>query len=229
MAADAHFSHALFDFLFDLDVNNDAAWFDRNRERFEQDVRGPMLAFITDIERPLHTEVSTHFVADPRKQGGSMFRINRNRMFNKEAPPYKTWAAAQFRHEAGKDVHAPGLYLHLEPGNCFLGAGMWHPEKEALAAIRERIDADRTGWKRARNGVVKAGWELAGDSLKTAPRGWDVDHPLIEDLRRKDFILTRPLDEDAVTAAGFLEFCIDRFASARPLLRFLGRAVDLPV
>lgn len=229
MAAEPHFTHELFDFLFDLDIHNEKAWFDTNRERFETHVRGPMLRFIADAGAPLHRRVSRHVVADARKQGGSMFRINRNRMFNREAPPYKTWAAAQFRHEAGKDVHAPGLYVHLEPGNCFLGAGMWRPEREALAAIRTRIDRERAAWKRARNAVVKAGWTFAGDSLKTAPRGWDADHPLIEDLRRKDIILTRPVDEDEVVAPGFLDACIASYAEARPVLRFLGQAVDLPL
>jgi len=226
----AQFGPGLFDFLFDLDVHNERAWFESNRERYEHEVRAPMLAFITDLAAPLRRHVSRHVVADPRKQGGSMFRIHRDTRFSKDASPYKTWAACQFRHELGKDVHAPGYYLHLEPGNCFMGAGIWHPDSTALAAIRERIDGDPTAWKRVRNArwLGEGGWEFTGDAVKTAPRGYDRDHPLIEDLRRKDVIVVKAFGESDVTSPGFLDTYVEACGEAKPLMRFLCRALAVP-
>jgi uncharacterized protein (TIGR02453 family) len=226
----AHFGSGLFDFLFDLDVHNERAWFDANRGRYELEVRAPMLAFITDIAAPLRRRVSRHLVADPRKQGGSMFRIHRDTRFSNDASPYKTWAACQFRHELGRDVHAPGYYLHLEPGNVFAGAGIWHPDSAALAAIRERIDGDQVAWKRVRNArwLGEGGWEFTGDAVKTAPRGYDRDHPLIEDLRRKDVIVVKAFDERDVTSPDFLDAYLEACVEAKPLMRFLCTALAVP-
>ena len=73
-------------------------------------------------------EVITHFLAIPKAQGGSLFRIHRDTRFSKDKSPYKTHIGVQFRHDRSKDVHAPGYYFPLEPGGCFVAFGMWHPE-----------------------------------------------------------------------------------------------------
>ncbi|HZD04000.1 MAG TPA: TIGR02453 family protein, partial [Longimicrobiales bacterium] len=142
--AGAHFSPALFRFLQDLADHNDRDWFDANRHRYEEDVREPALRFILAFG-PRLKEISPHFRADPRKQGGSLFRIHRNLRFQPDAPPYKTHTGIQFRHEAGRDAHAPGFYLHLEPGGCFVGVGTWRPDSTTLKVIREAIVADPDG------------------------------------------------------------------------------------
>ena len=116
-----HLTSDLFEFLLDLRANNDREWFAENKRRYEQHVKEPLLAFIEDLEPHLHS-VSEHFVADTRANGGSMFRIYRDVRFSKDKSPYKTQAAVQFRHEAGKSVHAPGFYLHLEPDQVFADA-----------------------------------------------------------------------------------------------------------
>ncbi|MFT5223333.1 MAG: hypothetical protein ACI867_001648, partial [Glaciecola sp.] len=143
-----HFSKRTFDFLFDLDVHNSRDWFEQNRERFEQDARAPMLAFIDEVGEHLHSHVSKHLLADVRKVGGSMFRIHRDVRFSADKTPYKTHLGAQFRHEQGRDVHAPGVYLHLEPGNCWMGAGVWRPDRDALIAIRQRMVDKPATWTR---------------------------------------------------------------------------------
>lgn len=223
-----HFTPALFDFLFDLDVRNERAWFEANRERFERDVREPMLRFIADLQRPLRT-VSPHLVTDPRRQGGSMFRIHRDTRFARDKRPYKTWVAAQFRHELARDVHAPGFYLHLEPGNVHAGAGIWRPDPATLRALRDALIARPAAWRRVRDGAWRdAGWELGGETLKTAPRGYPSDHPLIEDLRRKDLVASRPFTEEDVTSPGFLDRYVDSCRQAAPFARFLCRAVGAP-
>lgn len=226
--ADASFSPALFDFLFDLDVNNERSWFDANRDRYEREVREPMLAFIRDLEQPLHRRVSRHLVVDDRKVGGSLFRINRDTRFSNDKRPYKTNVGAQFRHEQGRDAHAPGLYFHLEPGNCFMGAGMWRPATPVLNQVRDAIVESPATWRRTRTVVEKAGWGLDGDALVRAPRGYDPDHPLIDDLRRTSVILIRTFDEDDVLAPDFRDTIVDWWAASRPLLRFMGGALGIP-
>src|SRR5918996_4016229 len=134
----ASFSPALFTFLRDLKQNNDRDWFKANKPRYEKAVLEPALQFIVDFE-PHLLAISPHFVADPRPSGGSLFRIHRDTRFSKDKSPYKPYTGIQFRHELGKDAHAPGFYLHLEPGGVFAGAGIWHPDQPTLVRIREAI------------------------------------------------------------------------------------------
>lgn len=216
----------LFSFLEDLKRNNRRDWFEENRERYEKDVREPLLAFVRAFEEPL-ARISPSMTAVAKKSGGSLFRIHRDVRFSKDKSPYKTWAALQFRHERGKDVHAPGYYLHLEPDEVFVGAGMWRPASAPLAAVRERIDERPDEWTAARDEVVAAGWELGGDSLKTAPRGYSVDHPMIEDIRRKDFIVSRPLRQADVTRADFVKRYAELCAETTPFMRFVADALEV--
>ena len=220
--AEAHLSPRLFKFLRDLKRNNDRDWFDENRERYERDVRAPIVAFISDLG-PRLTKISRHVVADPRPVGGSLFRIHRDTRFSKDKSPYKTHAACHFRHEeTTKDVHGPGFYLHLEPGSVFVAGGLWRPEPEALAKIREALVAGPAKWRKA-----IAGLELGGEMLKRPPRGFDADHPLVDDLRRTDFITSVELDEKRACSAGFIGDVERACKTTAPLMAFLARAVGL--
>ncbi len=219
---------SLFDFLMDLERHNHRTWFQQNKDRYESELREPALAFIEGFAPALH-KISPHFRADARKVGGSLFRINRDVRFSHDKRPYKTHTGIQFRHEQGKDVHCPGYYVHLAPQECFLGVGIWHPEKDTLAKIRAGIDRDPAGWKKASRGKRFADtFSLAGESLKKAPKGWSVDHPLIEDLRRKDFIAVAPLEPEAVIDPGFAADLAKRMTSATPLMRWLCEAIGVP-
>src|SRR5512138_821173 len=141
------FTPALFRFLEELRLHNDRDWFERNKERYVRDVRDPMLRFIADVA-PVLKRIAPPLVADPRPVGGSMFRIHRDTRFSRDKTPYKTHLAAQIRHRAaGGDVHAPGFYLHLEPGGSFFSAGIWGPEPPLAKAIRDRIQAKPREWK----------------------------------------------------------------------------------
>jgi uncharacterized protein (TIGR02453 family) len=217
----AHFKPELFAFLNDLKQNNSREWFQDNRDRYQRDVQEPLLAFIAAFAEPL-AGISRHFVADPRPSGGSMFRIHRDVRFSRDKSPYKTHAAAQFRHREGRDVHAPGFYLHLEPRNVFIGSGMWHPDGATLGRIRSAIVDRPERWRKASSGLA-----LGGDSLTRAPRGFDPEHPLVEDLKRKDFVTFVSSTQGEACRSGFL----DRFAGAcrdaAPLARFLTEAVGL--
>jgi uncharacterized protein (TIGR02453 family) len=157
-----------------------------------------------------------------------MFRIHRDVRFAKDKSPYKTHAAIQFRHAAGKDVHAPGLYLHLEPGEVFVGAGLWRPDAPSLAKIRDRIVTKPAAWAAVIDDPgFAAQWRLTGDALSRPPRGYDPAHPYIEDLRRKDFIAVTPLDQAAACAPDFVQRLAALCATATPLMRFLTTAVEV--
>jgi uncharacterized protein (TIGR02453 family) len=123
----AHFGPGLFEFLRDLARHNDRAWFQANQRRYEAEVKAPMLRFIEDFGAPLK-RISAQFLADPRPVGGALFRIHRDTRFSTDKSPYKTNAAAHFRHREGsRDVHAPGFYLHLEPSGSMEGAACGIP------------------------------------------------------------------------------------------------------
>ena len=223
------FGPGLMTFLKELAAHNDRAWFEAHKDRYEAQVREPALALIRELG-PRLARISPYFVASDRKVGGSLMRIHRDVRFGKDKSPYKTNVGIQFRHEAGKDVHAPGFYVHLEPAGCFLGAGMWHPESGALRAVRDAILADPAAWKKARDGkAFRSRWDLAGDSLKRPPRGYDAEHPMIADLMRKDHIAVADLDAKRLTSPDLPKLLTDAFRTAKPYMAFQAAALDLPI
>jgi uncharacterized protein (TIGR02453 family) len=223
-----YFTRDLFDFLRDLARNNDRDWFKARQARFESQVREPWLRFITDAG-PRLARISEQIVADPRRSGGSLFRIHRDTRFSKDKSPYKTHAAAQFRHAWGKDVHAPGYYLHLEPDSVFMGGGIWRPDTKTVTKIRAGIVQDPDGWKRVvGSAAFGKRFTLEGESLKRAPRTVPADHPLMTDLKRKDFIAVARYDEAAACAPDFLTRFVRDCRSASRFLGFLASAMDLP-
>lgn len=225
--ATRYFSPELFAFLNDLKDNNDRVWFKENQQRYEEVVRQPALDFITDFAAPLE-KISTHFVADSRTVGGSLFRIQRDTRFAADKTPYKLNTGMHFRHERAKDAHAPGFYVHLEPRRCFMGVGLWRPETRVAYVIRERIAEESSAWKKATRAKRFADvFELTGDSLQRPPKGFDPEHPLIDDLKRKDFMATTSLTQGQITNAEFMALFEDHCRRAVPLLRFLCQAVDV--
>jgi len=219
----ASFGRELFGFLAELKDNNDRDWFAANKERYEADVLEPALAFIEDFEPHLR-QMSPHFRADARRVGGSLFRIYRDTRFSKDKTPYKTSAGIHFRHEQAKDVYAPGFYLHLAPGEVFAGGGIWHPDMQTVTKIREAIVADPDGW-RAATADVDLG---DGNALKRVPQGFDKDHPLADDIKRKDFAAFVRLTEADATGPDFLHHYARVCETFSPVMRFLCRAVGVP-
>jgi uncharacterized protein (TIGR02453 family) len=228
MSTQPYFIPELFRFLAELAARNERAWFDANKARYRAVIQEPLLRFIADFAPQLKA-ISPHFVADPRPQGGSMFRIHRDVRFSADKSPYKTHAAAQFRHRAAKDVHAPGFYLHLEPGGCFVGVGIWHPDAPTLAAIRTTLVTDPVGWTNAVGDRRFARtFTLGGDALKRPPQGFDPAHPLIDDLKRKDFVAMAPLSEEQAVAPDFLDRFTSHCRAAVPFMRYLAAAIGQP-
>ncbi len=221
------FTKATLKFLDELAANNNRTWFAANKSRYESLVREPALAFIEAMD-PVLKEIAPSFRAESRKVGGSLMRVFRDTRFSHDKTPYKSNIGIQFRHSLGKDVHAPGFYLHIANDECFLGAGCWHPEADALSQIRNRISAKPERWFAVRDDARFAThWELAGESLTRPPRSYAVDHPAIEDLKRKDFIGISSLSIAEVTGPGLVKLVGERFAASLPLMMFLCDALEV--
>ena len=171
MAGFSGFKPEFFRFFREISDNNNREWFMANKERYEQEVVAPVLDLIEAMTGPLE-RISPHFLAIAKKHGGSMFRIYRDQRFGRNRKtPYKTSAAVQFRHVNGRDAHAPGFYLHLEPDNIRYGGGVWTPAAAQLKMIRLAIAHDETGWSRVRNNkkLNQMFGEVRGGRLRRSP------------------------------------------------------------
>jgi uncharacterized protein (TIGR02453 family) len=215
-------------FLKQLKKNNNRDWFNDHKDDYEAYVREPGLALIRDMEKPLR-KVSPFFTAVAKKSGGSMMRIYRDIRFSKNKTPYKTNLGMHFRHETGKDAHAPGFYFHIDPDEIFLGAGIWRPENDRLNQIRTLIDDDPNRWKRIVNKKkFRETFTRGGTSLKRHPRGYDPDHPLIEDLKRKDHMVLVHLNTSDIMDRDLIKKLIAQMKTAMPFVRFLCDSLHLP-
>lgn len=227
LGIDIMFTAASLNFLDDLAANNNRIWFEENRSRYEALVREPALEFISEMSPMLKT-FAPHFRADPRKSGGSLMRVFRDTRFSRDKTPYKTNIGIQFRHDGGKDVHAPGFYVHIAIKECFLGVGCWHPDPASLARIRDWIACQPERWFSVRDDAgFTSKWSLSGDSLTRPPRGYPADHEAIKDLKRKDFIAVCPLSPEQVISEDLVELVGARFTTATPFIKFLGDALEV--
>lgn len=228
--AKRYFTRGVFDFLHELEANNEKPWWEKNKERYITVIREPALEFINDFG-PRLVKISPHFVADSRTTGGSLMRPYRDVRFSKDKTPYKTNIGIQFRHEQGKDVHAPGFYLHVEPSACFAGVGLWHPETPIARKIRQAINDDQPEWKRAtRSKTFADTWSIDHSdeyTLKRVPKELDADHPYPDDLRLKSFTAGRRLPQSMVTSEGFDADLAKMFKSASGYTRFLCDAIGI--
>jgi uncharacterized protein (TIGR02453 family) len=173
-------------------------------------------------------KINPSMVADPRPVGGSMMRIYRDIRFSRDKSPYKTSVAAHFWHSQGKEGATPAYYLHLEPGHSMIGAGIWRPEPGTLKKIRDAIAADGKRWRRVTSAAeFRSSCGMAGESLKRPPAGYDANHPLIEDIKRKDFATSSPLEDRQVCGPDLMKVVTGAFRTAAPFLQFLSDAVGL--
>jgi uncharacterized protein (TIGR02453 family) len=216
------FSPRLFAFLRELEQHNERTWFNANKDRYERELKEPALAFVEDFGYRLPA-AAPYLTANDR----SLFRIYRDTRFSKDKTPYKTHVGIYFRHQRAADGDTPGVYVHLQPRQVFLAAGIWHPGAPALKRIRDALVARPQGWRTAVD-AVQPDWRLGeGDPLKRPPAGYPADHPLIDDLKRRSFTIVSPLTQRDATASGFLDTCELRVTQARPFLQFLSRALGV--
>ncbi len=222
------FGKDFFKFFNDLKKNNNRDWFKLNKPRYLESVVEPMGKYIVSIAPHLQ-RISPHYKADPRPHGGSMFRIYRDTRFSNDKTPYKTHAACHFRHEAGRDAHAPGFYLHIETDRISMGGGIWLPPSKQLGMIREFISDNPSAWaKLTGSPTIKRMGGIQGDSLKRPPRGYDPGSKHIEDLKRKSFYLMTEADAELALSPALVTESARVFRSAAKLNHFINDALELP-
>ncbi|HTB34975.1 MAG TPA: TIGR02453 family protein [bacterium] len=207
-----------FQFLVELRFNNERPWFQARKDRYQDEVQLPFLKLVQELTPRLQK-------INPAYTEPKAFRIYRDTRFGHDKTPYKTHVAAQWRHRAAMgDVHAPGFYLHLEPGECFAGGGLWSPESDALAQVRKRIARRDPAWL----AIKKQGMPLWDeDNLKRPPKGWSQDHPMIEDLKRRHFITWVDLSDKILCGPTAPRSIIRAFERTNPLIKFLNQSLQL--
>jgi len=216
-------------FLRDLGAHNDRAWFEGNRERCEAELIVPALSLVRRLTADLRA-VFPRIVGRDAKSGGSMTRLHRDTRFSKDKRPFHMHVGLHFWHEKGRKMEVPGFFLRVAPDEVLLATGMHAPEPIPLEKIRLAIDRDREGWKRAaRNPAFLRDWGgLEGESLKRVPAPWSADHPLAEDLKRKDFTAFARWKPAEITRPGFAKKAVDCWRTSGPLMRYLCDALGLP-
>lgn len=225
----AGFPKDFFVFFKQLAANNERPWFEANKDRYRETVLGSCSAFI-EAMAPRLEKISKHMTADPRPNGGSMFRIYRDVRFGKDKRPYKEHAGIHFRHALGKSAHAPGFYVHLAPDEVFYGGGVWMPEPPALNKIRSAIDEKQAAWKKMKGDAAfkKTFESIDGEALSRPPRGFEPDHPFIDDLKKKSFFVTKSASAKSTQSPEFIDDVEQTFRAARPMMKFLCDAMDAP-
>ncbi|OUR77084.1 TIGR02453 family protein [Alphaproteobacteria bacterium 46_93_T64] len=223
------FSKELVKFYEDLSQNNDRDWFHANKQRYRDVALYPMCDFISAIAPHLE-DIAPYYIADPRPNGGSVFRIYRDVRFSKDKKPYKEHLACQFRHQAGRDAHVPGFYIHFDLEGIRFGGGIWQPPTPKLALIRAYIDENPEKWHSVVDDedFLSAFGGISGDGLKRAPKGYPIDHPDIEDLRRKTFFIMKRAPLNSIYSADLVTEVAATFQAASPFMKFMTSAVGLP-
>lgn len=220
-------------FLRGLKRNNRRDWFESHRDQYEQHVRAPMSDLVVEMDLRM-AAFAPEMMGDPKR---SVFRVHRDVRFSRDKSPYKTHAACWFFHghgssKVGREAHGggAGFYFHLQPGESFVGGGLWMPPRPALKRLRAAIAADPAAFER----IVLAPRlrrRLRGLSdesvLKRAPRGYAEDHPAARWLRFQSFTVGRPLTDAEATSARLTATLASDFALMVPLVRWLNGVLGL--
>jgi len=223
-----YFTEASFKFLRALARHNERAWFLDHKAEYETHVRAPFLRLLTDLQ-PALAEVSEHYRADPRPVGGSLFRIQRDTRFANDKTPYKTWQGARLSHARGKQVEAPLFYLHLQPGKCFVGAGLWHSPSPVQRQVRQFIVDNPSGWKAAAHGTAfRKRFDLDdSEMLVRVPKGYPDDFPYRDDLRRRNFVAERAIDDATMLGSRLKQELAKDLTGLAPFVDYLCASLDL--
>jgi uncharacterized protein (TIGR02453 family) len=214
-------------FLAELAANNSREWFQPRKGDYERLLKQPLEELVASLAIRFH-ERDLPLLADPKR---SIFRIHRDTRFSKDKSPYKTNAGASFPwidQGGGADEHAHGNggYFHFEPGEMFIGGGMWMPDRDRLTAWRRMVVDEPETVHRA---IDDPGFRTtfssvnAHDPLKRVPPGYPADHPDAELLKMRDVVFGRRMSDDEVLAADLPDVIADAFAAALPVFRLLAR------
>lgn len=201
------------DFLKDLKKNNNRDWFNSHKSIFQKEYQQTK-----DFFEILKQKLSEHDVIEKLK----MFRIYRDVRFSKDKIPYKNHFSGHFVREGKK--RRGGYYLHIEPGESFLAGGFWEPNKDDLLRIRKEFEMDASEIREiiSEDNFVKYFGELKGECLKSAPRGFDKNHPDLDLIKMKQFIVVRNFSDEEVTSNNFINDVNESFKAMRPYLNYMS-------
>ncbi|MDQ3938593.1 MAG: DUF2461 domain-containing protein [Chloroflexota bacterium] len=230
IAAFTGFTREAIQFMADLAQNNERAWFQPRKTDYERLVKEPMEALCVALAERFDARGIPLF-ADPRR---SPFRIYRDTRFSRNKAPYKTHVAATFPWidvdpESGEriddDAHGNGGYFNFQPGEMYVGGGMWMPARPRLEAFREAVrdEPDRVREALEDPGFVAwFGGANSHESLKRVPPGYPADHPLADMFRWKDVVFGRRLSDREVCSPTLPDLLADGYAAALPVFRLLA-------
>jgi len=209
-----------FDFLNQLRKNNNRDWFNAHKEDYLKQHENT-IAFANSL---LH-ELKKHDAIETASGKKSLFRIYRDVRFSKDKSPYKTHWAGGFKR-ATKLLRG-GYYFHIESGNSMVGGGFWAPNKEDLQRIREDIAADATNLRTIINSksFKETFGSLAGEQLKTCPKGFDKSNSAVDLLRYQQFIIIKKFTDKEVLSENFVQLLNDTFKKMRPFLDYMSESV----
>lgn len=213
-----------FDFLKKLAKNNNRDWFKENKPKFEL-AKANVEEFVDKLIAKV-IQFDKRFNAD-LKAKDCIFRIYRDVRFAKDKSPYKTNFGANIS-PGGKKSGVPGYYLHIKPGDCFVGGGMYKPDGKQLAAVRQEIDYNTADLRKILNSkTFKNHFDgLKGEQLKTAPKGYPKDHPAIDLLRFKGYFTLSSLNDGELQAKEALKVAVQKFKAIAPLNTFIQNALS---
>jgi len=213
------------EFLRKLKKNNNRPWFQARREQYEELVRFPMQCLIAGLAQRM-ADVAPEFEFHPKK---SIFRIYRDTRFSRNKAPYKTNIAASFELRGRKSpTETPGLYLGIEPGEIYVGGGLYMPTGPQLKLIRNAIATQPEEFLAViRNGRFRREFGgIEGEKLVKAPLGYPRDHPMIEHLKHKQFYTGKILKDEACLKPGFPDTVSRILTDILPLVRWLAATLQ---
>jgi uncharacterized protein (TIGR02453 family) len=211
-------------FLKGLHKNNNREWFLANKVKYEA-AKNNFLAFVETTLNEIR-KFDNNLNELTAKQ--CVFRINRDVRFSKNKDPYKNNFGASFSKGA-KKINAAGYYFHLEPGNSFIGGGLWMPEAPDLQKIRQEIDycfKEFSGIINNKKFANTFGSLSEEAKLTRPPKGYDIDNPAIEFLKLKSFTAIVPIKDTEILDKGIIKKSTDIFKTLSPLVHFLNRSID---
>lgn len=208
------------DFLKVLSKNNKREWFNKHKDRYAE-AQENLIAFAD----ALLIEMNKHDNIETESGKESLFRIYKDVRFSKDKTPYNTHWSGSFRR-ATKKLRG-GYHFHIQPGNSFVAGGFWGPNTNDMKRIRQDIDANYDEWRKLLSDktLVKTFGGLRGAQLSSAPRGYAKDHPAIELLRYKQFLLKHEFEDKDVLSAGFVHTANDVFKKMRPFLDHMSEVL----
>ena len=209
-----------FDFLKKIAKNNERDWFAANKHLYTGAHEN-----IIDFAGTLLAEMNKHDQIETASGKQSLYRIYKDVRFSKEKVPYNDYWSGSFRR-ATKKLRG-GYYFHLQPGGSFVAGGFWGPNATDMQRIRQDIDTNPKDWQKIFSDKKLSGTfgGVTGSQLATAPRGYTIDHPAIEQLRYKQFILKHSFTDEEVLRPDFAKNASDTFKKMRPFLNFMSEVL----